>query len=671
MRLIFSFFLITTTLFTKAQNSLEVIEADSTKSKTIEITPFYSRNITTSVNYAKTITDSILFQQSSGVSLVNTLRGQIPGIILSPYVRNYPANFRGNNLEFVMDGVPYSSSVNSYYNLNSFEFSSISILSNRNALSFLDTQNGGSIVLQSKSGSGYTKPTIEFNSYGTYAWWERFSGGLNGTTQPSKDWLLSNSIAYMKDFGLIDLRISYNNQATIGKPYERLGHSPIVHNFKLNMGAQPIKNADVRFILNNQFHKYDSDYITEGGQFPNDTISENGNQNLLHGNLTMKYKVWDWMRLSSQLTFSKEVSSSFISRGDPTSSFINRMEQESDRNDNRTTANVFADFNKQLSKILALSAYTGVQYAKQQADKSWANRNSFQEITGNPERMIKSTSLVLGSELNYKNLWNVNFSLRKTKYEDDFNLENKETSTSNYSFGTSFIFTELLNSKILSFGKIRASMGSNSAIPLLRYSWLDTDLYSSSTPERNRSIEIGTDLLLSKPKIEITINYFRDRFQNKIWETTINEGDKSAVTYLSGENFKFKGWEMDVSLQAFKHKRATYKVGFLLSSQRSRSESDENYSNPYWRGSLQSQVSWELITLSLLIETIDKNANLKSSFTKVRDVSIFYKLPIRTLKLEKAYISVSGRNLYVLSTSGIDEEQFPQKSISLSLTMIF
>jgi len=642
---------------------------DLTLLDTIKISPFHYQDKNTRINYSKIIADSSVLQQSSGISILNSLRGQVPGLMLSPYIRNYPANFRGRNLEMIVDGAPFNSLIMNYYNFNSFDFSDITFLSNRTTHSFIDSQNSGAIVLSSKSGSGYTKPTIEFNSYGTYAWWKGIGIGSVITSKPLEDYLLSNSIAFMNDFGLIDLRVSYNNHATLIDPEKRLIRSPLLHNIKLNIGAEVKDKFVIRFILNSQLNKYKSDYLIESDLFPDDTISDKGHQKFLYGNLIAKYKVFDWLSLTSQVTISRGVSSSSFTQIEAIASNSQRLIRESDKNERRATENIFFDAHKLIGKKIILKNFTGLQFIQQQADKFWSVRNTFGEIFDKPKRSVNSSSIVTGLTLQDIDLWNVNVSYRNTIYSDDF--ESSKNRTSNYSFGSSFIFSDLIKSKIFSFGRIRANFCSTIAQPIMRFSWLDLDLNNVSVNETNKSFEAGADVLSANSKIGISFNYFKDKFNNKNWDNYINEGDVMAISFLTEDQWSNKGWEADIKLDLFKNEIVNYHLGFLFSSQRFRGENDLNFSNRVISYSVNNQFIFKSFTLSLLVDALDRNSRIESSFIKLRDLSIYYKIPISGLILEEAYFSMSGRNLYVFDISGIDEEQNPQKSISLSLTMVF
>ena len=134
--------------------------------------------------------DSLLSQFSAGISVLNTLRGQVPNTGIGPAAQFATARA---NLLYVIDGLPSYSGITDYYNMNSFDYASIAFLSRGNAASLYGgAGSNGAFVLKSKTGENQTRPTIEFNSYSTYAW-------DDPGARPITQWYFSNYASLRKN----------------------------------------------------------------------------------------------------------------------------------------------------------------------------------------------------------------------------------------------------------------------------------------------------------------------------------------------------------------------------------------------------------------------------------------------------------------------------------------
>jgi hypothetical protein len=269
--------------------------------KAIQYTPYFSQEKLKSLgNYVGVVDDSLLFQFSSGISVLNTLRGQVPNTDISPHAQF--ATARQNSL-FVIDGLPYQSEISSYYNMNSFDYSSIALLSRVNAAAIYGgTGANGALILKSKTGENQLKPAVEFNSYSTLSWYD--IENPNSDSETTKQWYLSNSVAYMQDFGKIDTRVSYNFLAIPStSDFDRHSNG---HNFKINTGFDLNPKFNARLIIDNLYTKssYSSSAFNpqQGIVVPSEGKTNN---NLFQGNLILRYQPLRWLTLTSQNSLGK------------------------------------------------------------------------------------------------------------------------------------------------------------------------------------------------------------------------------------------------------------------------------------------------------------------------------------------------------------------------------
>ncbi|MFN0217074.1 MAG: TonB-dependent receptor, partial [Saprospiraceae bacterium] len=215
--------------------SIDSVKTDSIKTGYFTLTPALpKKQIHSSGNVVVCIDDTTYFQTNYGISIFNSLRGQVPNFTIDPYFKVRSIGWRSSTPLLVIDGLPYSQEIINSYNFNAIEFTSINLLISGNA-STLFGSNGanGAVILQTKSGEGKSKPTIEFNSYTTNSWnmieefnvtdirdsiinrvdslgiitpdTVQFYEGENSKKRLTQ-WFLSNTLAYSQDFGKVDLR---------------------------------------------------------------------------------------------------------------------------------------------------------------------------------------------------------------------------------------------------------------------------------------------------------------------------------------------------------------------------------------------------------------------------------------------------------------------------------
>ena len=138
------------------------VERDSLVNKEIRFMPnLPGQTIKSLGQYMVVVDDSTTFQLSYGLSVLNTVRGKVPNTGISPY--SPFATVRENAL-LVVDGLSYVQSSANFYSMNAFDYDKLSVLS-RNASAWYGAgASGGAFIIQSKTGDGHQKPSIEFNS---------------------------------------------------------------------------------------------------------------------------------------------------------------------------------------------------------------------------------------------------------------------------------------------------------------------------------------------------------------------------------------------------------------------------------------------------------------------------------------------------------------------------
>jgi hypothetical protein len=643
--------------------------------KKIQYTPYYSVEKLKSLgNYVGLMDDSTQFRLSAGISVFNTLWGFIP----NSGVENYAPNASLTSALLVVDGTPYPQTVGAFYNFNAFDYVSLTFLSRGNAASVYGVSgaNGG-IVLQTKTGENYHEPVVEFNSYMTLGWSDvppsRFSPEQKTYTQ----WHLSNSIAYMQDFGKIDTRVSYNFVHTPAPNVGPNQHSN-KHNFKINTAFDIRPKFNVRLILDKFFSiaKFDNPSL----YIPAYTSS--ADRDFMQANLILKYKLTSWLQLSSQASL---LSMSYQSEG---------IMGTSDSKTNRFLTNVFLSADKSITSKFSVTSFLGIQY--EQTNASMETKPVLRSLSTE-----NHTSSVLGGVgFNVSDYLFANLNYRQdilSVFPADEN--NKRT----YSISAAFVFSDAfhLNSPFFSSGKIRGSVGKT-------YADSDDD-YSYILPAASKNLnELGGDLFFFNNKVSFTFNYFNESSEIILPNSIPAAGYVSSL--LSLGDLRRKGTEIILGATALKNRNLSYQIYLLgMRSKHTIEKIDSNIppnpnnppdpnnillSNlePSWRGSLLNRVTYKHLMFSILVDMRQGGTVIESNFgsgsvgltsydgtqLKLRDISLGYQFSrslFNKIGVERTQLSASGRNLALLySASGKDAENaqfFLQKSASLSLSLFF
>jgi hypothetical protein len=636
-------------------------ELDSLVMDTTAYTPYYKNTKSQSTHYSKKIDDRDLLKLSAGVSIFNSLRGQVPSLGMPAYFVNAQSTVLRNNIiglrvnsNILIDGLPFNSGIGTYLNTNAFEYSSISIASSANATSFINGSNNGSVFITSKTGEGHAKPMFEFNSSTSHGWQEVTS--ITGKKQLN-EWYLSNSLAYSQDFGAVDLRVSYNF-LNWNSDLPLVKFTPNRHNIKVNSGFNIGSRFKARLIVDGMYlatSKKSESTIVSPPTFVDETLKETFYQ----GNLTMQYQVLPWLNLSSQWSLSQRDSSS--------SRMVPQDFRDRQIADQRVTGNLFANIDTKLSRKYRLTGFVGYQSAVQQRSL----RNSINLGYNDSKSSLNTPHLASGIVIGYDEMINIESTMRLASYSY---LSSSDSQQSNYSIGSSFIFSKIWKPFFLSFGKIRGNWGKFSYEPLLGYPF-ENSISALRNPSAINTTEIGLDVLAFKSALKFTFNYFASDQVLNVNQGVVNVFDRRLL----------KGWDSELSYEFIKKSNLSIQLGLLLSSieesYRAKGAGTTNYGSPNTRNSVMLKLKTSRVLLMALVEAAKFSDPLvSSSFAKLRDVSVGYNLHaelLTKLGVEEATISLVGRNLYVLNSTGVDFESLylvnagMQKSITANLNLVF
>jgi len=157
------------------------------------------------------------------------------------------------------------------------------------------------------------------------------------------------------------------------------------------------------------------------------------------------------------------------------------------------------------------------------------------------------------------------------------------------SFGTSFIFSELLESSVLSFGKFRAGwaqVGNDVAAHLLNptypiyskpYTFTDGDvnaLMSTNTqlvdpnikPSLNTSMEVGFDVKFFFNRVGLSLTYYNEKRKDEIIPVSISKATGYSTYLTNGGTATRSGFEVSLNLVPVKMKNFVWDLTFNIAA---------------------------------------------------------------------------------------------------------
>jgi hypothetical protein len=639
-----------------------------------------------------------------GVSVLNTARGHVPGMYIDPYYQVDTLTWRNSSPLFVIDGMVFNQSIASYSNMNAFEYGDMHMILGRNGtIPYGGAGNSGALILNSKTGEGFTRPVLDFNTYTTYAWGD----------PSNSSWQLSNSLAYSQDFGKVDLRIStnYTPQPPGNGTYNGLDRMSV----RINTGFTH-NRLSARLILNSSSGWLDQHFSnywpTAGSSSTSDT------KNLLQGNLMLSYALTDWLTISSQ--------ASRTGIGLKSNRILNTSETGIATDNRYDAGNILLNVNKKLSPSFALTGAFGV-LANQVFSKSTGTANSPNGLVElSREYNAGTNSILYTTEFGFKEKLFAGVNFRR----DFVSFYNQSDAFNAYSVFGSYNFHGFIDrsGKVLSFAKLRLSYGQNDNLVDNTVPRLGT-IYPYPSARRTNSFEVGLNAAFLKNRILFMGNYYLNKsysptpsappidpatgytvtYFNYLYNTHVNGFEfvaKMNILQKKGVNLTTQlnaGWSTTEVEQV--NQGTTYILTRLPSNLIGGSGVTVAWPSivPDWTGGWLNQATLGRFSVSMLIDisaggyfyalnpsvfaanqilpgvrtlspsdsTISITAadirfnsayfgnypqNLKDrTYIKLRDVSVGYNFPLATRM--KAYVSVSFRNLVMLySKSGQDPE---------------
>ena len=651
--------------------NIDSLKNQTKDSVTISIAPYWNRNVKSIPNYLVTVNSSntSLLKFSSGIDVANSLRGYYPGLALPPYAGN-----SANPNQMIIDGVAIGESLSDYLTLNGFDYSSITATRSGNALTLIDqaTSNGG-LLLTSKNGRGYTKPTFEFNSFNLSGFGESRPFSTPGSVpaiQKVNDFNSSNSVAYSQDFGKLDARVSYNffiNHNSLANDRFTSYQAPKLHRMKANVGMDITPKLNVRLILDGALQQ-----------------QANSKLNYYQTNLSTSYKLFRSFELTGQFFWGTPYSRSRFAFNQNIT--INESQYK------LLNPTLALKYNRNIGQNISINSAVGYAIRKisnslKQISTSWP---------ASSEQSLNSHSYFANSLFGYKNRLFLDVTWRNTTYSS---MPKGNNSKNNYSASASYFILKESNSRLVSFLKVRASTGQCFTNPFFSYPYLQITGNASNKPNSKNKNELGIDLSLLDSRLNFTFNYFNSAtgdndftvIPSNGYYSILNQGQLKTGAYEAVTDFSWQS-KSDFHLNT-RLVWAKYTTKIYLPGSSGSGGGGLGSSIPDWVGSFWNMLSWKKFSALLIVETSQggnqisfTSGNLEvfdASWVKLRDISIGYSLP-NMFNRSKAdwFVSVSGRNLVSSIASARDPEIANtlnssifsgniQKSVSLNISLTF
>ena len=447
-------------------------------------------------------------------------------------------------------------------NLNSFDFVNAAVLARGNAAAVLGGNSAmGVIAVTSKNGRGYLKPTVEVNSFTDMSW-------ADEQTQ-NRYWYLSNSVAFMQDFGKIDVRVSANN---IQQPQNQYaGERPDLNQFKINAGYDITDRLTSRVILEHTFNKSEQKYTSylSGTQNPA-VYDQTTRRGYFGGNLTLEYKALDWLKVSAQA-----VENRFFSDLKRESIYSSTSDRD------RHTYNLISTAEHRIGDF-AGSASLGISFEEIETEQSSKSSSSnwgslSQRLKSNLQRKSALGSFQVGFR-------NYAFIQSSARWDDvEFSASPNITNQFSFSTGGTFIFSDAFKipTRFLSSGKVRGTYAKFNGCNCMQYPYSGSalSLTSGSTLTKRTettSSETGVDLFWFKNRLTLTYNYFTRVTGNPVTPTVIDPSTGYVSTSYNGD-FDIHNSGHELILTGDILKRRAFNIQSSLIWSKTKSKIQNNY----------------------------------------------------------------------------------------------
>jgi len=408
------------------------------------------------------------------------------------------------------------------------------------------------------------------------------------------------------------------------------------HYLNLNLGYKLGSKGEVRLITNGTLRTQNEDYEQEANPpSPADAGRIESKLNFLNVNLSARYQLSNWLRLTAQVALSTQDSSYELK----STAYGMRI---TEKQEGQKRASVYLNASKKLKQHLAVTGFAGIQHTSIDTKRT----QTVDLSTADLDDAFTRTYLSSGTSLTYNGFVSTTALVKVPVEKNDY---------ANYSVSGAFVFSQLLSLPVLSHGKVRATIGRNhftdySSYPFQRYDF-------SFLPDRTTpvvSFEWGMDVGLLKDRFQLNFSRYVET-----WETgnaLFPEIERKGIEVLGQYNLIQK------SKSVLKTQVATAWI----------------YEDDF-RGSLLVDYMFRNIYISAMAEKLSVHSVFTNqSFTRLRDVTIGVSLQpswLSRLNVLAVQASLSAKNFYEFGSKNLYDFEsttyYFTKSYMGSLTIKF
>ncbi|WP_163517589.1 SusC/RagA family TonB-linked outer membrane protein [Gelidibacter japonicus] len=309
---------------------------------------------------------------------------------------------------------------------------------------------------------------------------------------------------------------------------------------------------------------------------------QNDSRNRFIGNVSLNYELTDWLDITGRIatdTYSEmqeerrangSVPSAFgVNRGNVDSGYLRRNISNTE-----TNYDLMLNFNKDLGEKFNLKGILGVNIRRNEYQMIYASTNgglsvpklySLQNSVG-PLPLPKETAEKVGvdgvyasASLGYDDFIFVDATIRR----DHSSTLPEDNSTFYYpSIATSFVFSNLIESDVISFGKLRASyaeVGNSAPFDFLYDSFtVNTPIGTSNTsvgdvkknpnlkPENTESVELGLEMRFLKSRLGLDVALYKTNSVDQIYGVPVSTATGFTSKILNAGEIENKGVEVTI-----------------------------------------------------------------------------------------------------------------------------
>ncbi|NJM25036.1 MAG: hypothetical protein HC859_05570 [Bacteroidia bacterium] len=654
--------------YANAQQQDTVALDSVTRHKIVSVAPHQRRQDTRSLGYLHYALDNrVINNNAIGLPVYFNLSGQVPGGQAHPAYSGY---WQYNGLATVVDGVANGSYFGAETPLNNFDYEPALLLRNITGASMYGASvHTGALVLQSKTGEGHNRPTLDFNSNSFYTW--RTGTDLNGDDVTFDQWNQSTSIAYSQDFGMIDTRVSYNHNTSPFNNDASDDYHNNRHTFTVNAGLAAGDVFKARVLVQDSRIKLGDDY-------------NNQKNNYFTTSLRLQADPTRWLTITSLLSLQKS-DKSYLQTYYPFTYYMN-----GDADQRRTLGNLFVSSNALGGEAIKVVPYAGIQLEKIKLhnEQSVVNNNVFNYSESTSE--FDKTSLIAGVDAAWKETVYLGAGIRSER-PSYLPEGNEEIVFAN----ASFVFSDLFKaSKAFSFGRFRSAFThinhqQSTLFPYVTPYFID----SNATARKRRAGELGTDLGLFSDRINLNFTWRIERWSDQL--VTGIPGGGGGQVIVNYEELETKTWEFVLDATIIRNARFQWNMAMMPAAYKTRLLGVEDGGGtppifigsptPDWTMSVRNIVQYRNLDAYLLVDrsqggtyiSIESPSVITShdaTYTRLKELSVAYRFVFGDTSARQLQLALVGRNLWYEASGPIDPQEAQtgiavQKSISLSVTL--